>query len=410
MSYEESCGCPVRRLLLLLTFYGFGAGLLVRAQPSAQLAANAELGQPNFTSSTCDNPILKPARMLCHPVGVGVNNTNGLLFVAAGDDNRILIWPSASKFSNAQPASVVLGQPDFTIGRKCSGGTTATTICDPNAATVDANGNLWIADTDGDRILRFSPPFANDMPADMVIGQRDFNTSICGVDAWTLCAPRDLKFDAFGNLWVADSDNNRVLMFSAPLSNGEAASLVIGQPDFTSKHCNRGSATPAADTLCGPKGLTLDSSRNLWVAEDDNSRVLEYNDPLHSSSSDISANLVYGEPDFSTMACNVGANGVCHPDRVALGRSGQLLISDSDNNRLLVVDNPLSNTIANQVIGQPDFTSNVPGTTASGFAGPKGLTVDSKGNIYVTDEDNNRVVEPVLQKMLDESTTHLACR
>jgi DNA-binding beta-propeller fold protein YncE len=230
------------------------------------------------------------------------------------------------------------------------------------------------------------------MPADMVIGQRGLTTSICGSDAQTLCHPRDLGLDASGNLWVVDSDNNRVLVFLAPLSDSEAASLVIGQPDFTSKHCNRGNHVPAADTLCGPKGMALDSSGNLWVAEDDNSRVLEYHDPLHSAPGDISANLVYGEPDFSTVACNVGPNGVCHPDHVALGGSGQLIISDGDNNRLLVVDDPLSHTTANAVIGQPDFTSNAPTTSASGLAAPKGITVDPGGNLYVTDEDNNRLL------------------
>jgi sugar lactone lactonase YvrE len=284
----------------------------------------------------------------------------------------------------------MMGQANFNIGRKCSGGRTASTICDPNSAAFDANGNVWVADTDGDRILRFSAPFTNDMPADLVIGQRDLTNSICGVDAQTLCHPRDVGFDAFGNLWVVDSGNNRVLLFLAPLSNSEAACLVIGQRDFTSKHCNRLSDKPAADTLCGPKGMALDSSGNLWVAEDDNSRVLEYDNPLHSGSRDISANLVYGEPDFSTVACAVGANSVCHPDHVAIGRFGQLIISDSDNNRLLVVNSPLSNTTANAVIGQPNFTSGAPATNANGFAGPKGITVDSTGNLYVTGEDNNR--------------------
>ena len=174
------------------------------------------------------------------------------------------------------------------------------------------NGNLWVADTDGDRILRFSPPFTNGMPANMVIGQRDLTTSICGNDAETLCHPRDLGFDAFGNLWVVDSDNNRVLVFFGPaekqrggLARNRTARLHQQALQPGQQH------TPAADTLCGPKGMALDSSGNLWVAEDDNSRVLEYNDPLHSGSTDISANLVYGEPDFSTVACNVGANGVC---------------------------------------------------------------------------------------------------
>ena len=378
------------RVLGMLTLCGLSAAVLLGVQ--GQITADAELGQPDFTSPTCDNPALSASQQLCHPVGVAVNDANGLLFVADGDNNRGLIWPSASGFTNAQAASLVLGQPDFNIGRKCSGGTTASTICDPNSAAFDANGNLWVTDTDGDRILRFSPPFTNDMPANMVVGQRNLTTSICGNDAQTLCHPRDLGFDASGNLWVVDSDNNRVLVFLAPLGTSEAASLVIGQPDFTSKHCNRGNHLPAADTLCGPKGMALDSSGNLWVAEDDNSRVLEYNDPLHSGSSDISANLVYGEPDFSTVACNVGPNGVCHPDRVTLGRSGQLIISDSDNNRLLVVDDPLRNTTANAVIGQPDFTGNASTTSASGFAGPKGIRVDSRGNLYVTDEDNNRLL------------------
>src|SRR2546428_13156866 len=138
-----------RGVLLLLTLWGLSAGaVLLHSQ--AQLTANAELGQPNFTSSTCDNPALSPSQQLCHPVGVAVNSANGLLLVADGDNNRGLIWPSAAGFTNGQPASVVLGQPDFNIGRKCTGGTTASTICDPNAATFDANGNPWVAHTDRD--------------------------------------------------------------------------------------------------------------------------------------------------------------------------------------------------------------------------------------------------------------------
>jgi len=123
---KKSTGLSWRSVLLVLALSGLSAVAVLGAE--GQLTANAELGQPNFISPTCDNPALSPAQQLCHPVGVAVNNANGLLFVADGDNNRGLIWPSASEFTNAQAASVVLGQPDFNIGRKCSGGTIASTI------------------------------------------------------------------------------------------------------------------------------------------------------------------------------------------------------------------------------------------------------------------------------------------
>jgi hypothetical protein len=73
------------------------------------------------------------------------------------------------------------------------------------------------------------------------------------------------------------------------------------------------------------------------------------------------------------------STGVRHPDRIAIDRFGQFLVSDGDNNRVLVFDAPLSDTTADQVI------SNAPSATASDFAGPKGLTVDEMGNHYVSD-------------------------
>ena len=377
-----------KQTALLLVLFTVAA---VRQVSARSATASAELGQPGFTTSTCDNPLLTSPQQLCHPAGVAVDNHSGLLFVADGDNNRILIWPSATKFRNGEPASAVLGQPSFAIGGKCTGGTTASTICDPNGLAVDTLGHLFVSDTDGDRILRFSPPFSNGMAADMVIGQRSFTTSICGVDASTLCHPRGVALDASGNLFVADSNNNRVLVFEAPLTSGESASLLIGQAAFNDKHCNR-SGSPGPQTLCGPRGVILDPAGNLYVAEDDNSRVLEFNDPLHSPTTDISASRVFGQPDFSASTCGVGPTSLCNPDDVALGTSGQLIISDKGNNRLLVFDSPLANTVANQVIGQPDFFSNTAATTASGLASPKGLAVDRAGNLYVTDEDNNRVL------------------
>ena len=351
--------------------------------------ADAVLGQPNFTSSICDNPALATNQQLCHPVGVAVDKRSGMLFVSDGDDNRVLIWPSAQSFTSGEAASVVLGKPDFSIVSKCPQAVTAATLCDPNSLIVDAQGNLFVADTDGNRVLEYTPPFTNGMNASLVLGQSSFTADVCDATTTALCHPRGLALDASGNLFVADSDNNRILKFTAPLTNDEAASLVLGQATFTDHKCNQGSKSPNAASLCSTRGVTFDASGNLYAADTDNNRVLEYNVPLTSG---MAASRVIGEPNFTTSACTTSATGLCSPHRVLLAGSGQLYVSDSDNNRVLVYATPLTSGTATGVFGQPNFTSNTATTTATGLAAPQGIAFDSRGNLYFTDEDNNRTL------------------
>jgi hypothetical protein len=93
-------------------------------------------------------------------------------------------------------------------------------------------------------------------------------------------------FDSDGNLWVADKNNRRILMFpEANLATGGAATLVLGQPDFTSKTshtaANGGLASTTLDTVTG---LAFDSSGDLWVVDDGNHRVMKYHDISGSQS------------------------------------------------------------------------------------------------------------------------------
>jgi sugar lactone lactonase YvrE len=112
----------------------------------------------------------------------------------------------------------------------------------------------------------------------------------------------------------------------------------------------------------------------------------------HPLTSDPSADQVFGEPNLTTSACKTGASGLCSPHRVAVDASGQLIVSDSDNNRVLVYSHPLNSSSADIVFGQPNFTSHNPTTSATGLAGPQGIATDRHGNLYLTDEDNNRVL------------------
>ena len=154
-------------------------------------------------------------------------------------------------------------------------------------------------------------------------------------------------------IYVADSTNNRVLGWAnaGSFTDGEPATLVIGQPDFQSINCNDGVAGPdingiGADSLCDPLDLTVDSGGNLYVADAKDNRVLEYSTPfaLGSPAAGLSASQVWGQSgSFLTTGCNFGtdtinASALCFPAGITVDPVGDLFVSDTNNNRVLEYD------------------------------------------------------------------------
>ena len=136
---------------------------------------------------------------------------------------------------------------------------------------------------------------AGDTIADRVLGQMDFihNTQNFA-DASTLDIQRSGTGVAIdqssvpNRVYMGDVINNRVLGWAsaAALSNGKAADIVISQPDFFSTTCNNGGVS--ASSLCAPVGVAVDGSGNLYVADNINNRVLEYNTGCWSTTRHLS--------------------------------------------------------------------------------------------------------------------------
>ena len=310
---------------------------------------------------------------------------------------------SISAFTTHASADIVLGQPDFFTTICNGGGLNAATLCNPTGVAVDPhNGNLYVADYSNQRVLEYNSPFTTDRVADDVFGQFGaFTTNFCnnsGVSSDSLCAPVAVAVDSAGNLYVADQANGRVLEYNTPEkqtttpgSGDTTADQVFGQfGNFNAGGCN--SAGISAGSLCNPSALAVDSSRNLFVADSSNNRVLEYFTP-HTS-----ADRVFGQlGNFATNICNKGginARGLCTPAGVATDSNGRLYISDRSNNRALGFAPPFTlNPSASIVFGQRrDFTAIIcnnsfsgasPPVSSESLCSPTGAGVDGSGSFYL---------------------------
>ncbi len=280
-------------------------------------------------------------------------------------------------FFSGEPASVVLGQTNFTSSGH---GVSTTDEYGPGGIAIDSSGNLWVADSGNNRVIQYAFPISTDEPASMVLGQSDCGSNSAGLSSIALNNPEGLAFDPSGNLWVADASNNRVLEFTYPFSKGEAASTVLGQPDFTSD-----SSATTSSGLDSPNGIAVDSSGNVWVADFHNNRVLEYVKGqcgcANGFSNGQAASLVLGQKDFVSAAEQTAQKGMFSPIGLAFDSSGNLWVADFGNSRVLEFDRGTgftSDQPASLVLGQTSFTSLVIGGTATGLQNPTYLTVSSR--------------------------------
>ena len=244
-----------------------------------------------------------------------------------------------------------------------------------------------VADSNNSRILLYSIPVTSGQAANIVLGQADFTSSGSTTSSTGLSYPVKAIADSTGNVWVADCSNNRIVEYSAPFSNGMTASVVLGEPDM-----NTSTGGTSATTLSCPSGLAFDKQGNLWVVDYDNSRIVEFKTPFTSG---MAASLALGQSDLNSSNCATSATALCYPwEGVAFDSKGNLFVADYENCRIVEYQPPFSTGMAASLaIGQTDLSSSTCGASASTTDGPLGLAFDSKGNLWTGDYSNNRVLE-----------------
>jgi uncharacterized protein (TIGR03437 family) len=324
-------------------------------------------------------------------------------------------------------ANVVLGQPDFVSSAYAI---TQTGLRTPTAVATDGK-ILAVADTANNRIMIWnSIPTVVGQPADLELGQPDFTTILQGsqqvVDNKSFRGPQGVWVQN-GKLFVADTQNHRVMIWnSIPTQNRQPADVVLGQPNFNvavQPDLTKANTDAHANTLLNPVSVSSDGTR-LYVSDLGNNRVLIWNSI--PTSNQQPADVVVGQKDMDTGISNDAAdlcpsNGTdattgaaTYParcgktmdfPRFALSDGTRLFIADGGNDRVLIYNTiPTQNAVAADVIlGQPDENASVVSSFTDLFhpllrqsaaditPTPTGLAWDGT-NLYVTDAANRRVL------------------
>jgi len=302
------------------------------------------LGQPDgATSLLLSN---RDATTVKLPLAVEYDESHKRLFVADTWSDRVLVFDmTPGQVESGMEASYVLGQQDFQsydprsardriyFGSRAGRGIYTTEARAAELALDEQNQRLFVTDGGNHRVLVFDvhpDRIENGADALAVLGQDDFTSNETGLSDTRWELPGDLVLDEQNQrLFVGVAWQHRVLAFDVHpdrLSNGKAASFVIGQSSFTT----------AEPGLSGAKfrqtdGLSYDTKNHqLFVTDKYNHRVLVYNVNPANTQNLPEAVAVIGERSFDSVEMGPG-DPRNHPDRLHDPRGSDF---DSTDQRL----------------------------------------------------------------------------
>ena len=306
------------------------------------------------------------AARLYLPTGVALDGA-GNLYIAERGNSRI------RKVDAAGVITTVAG--DETIGYGGDGGpATAAQLYYPDGVAVDGAGNLYIADRVNDRIRKVDAAGVISTVAGS--GTNGFSGDGGAAVAAQLNFPSGVALDGAGNLYIADTFNNRIRKVDA----AGVISTVAG----TGRGGYGGDGGPAtAAQLGGPEGVAVDGAGNLYIADSDNHRIRKVD-----AGGVIST--VAGREEIGDGGAATGAQ-LYAPGGVAVDGYDNLYIADVDHNRIRKVDagTGVISTVAGD--GTEGFGGDGGAATAAQLRNPFGVAVDGAGNLYIADTFNHRI-------------------
>lgn len=352
------------------------------------------------TGDFCQNPPSGchdngPAQgaLLGAPSGVATDAAGNVYIADTGDNEIRVVNMQASSITvfgvTVMPGYIarVAGNgtacPSSTSSCGDNGKGTSAMLSSPMGVAIDHLGNMFIADS-GDRRIRGMLPTGY-IGAYAGSGSPCFSGT-CGDGGASLSAqltnPWQIYIDAGDNLYIADSPTNRVRKVTpgknppstATISTVAGNGVSCSTAHIAATFCgDTGSATAA--WLNAPRGVYLDASNNLYIADSGDQRVRKV------SSGNINTYAGGGLSDGPASAAIFAENR-----DVAVDNAGNVYIADTSNNRIRKISSGSVTTLAGNGVG--NFFGNGVAAATANLNQPWGLAVDSLGNVYIADTSN----------------------
>jgi sugar lactone lactonase YvrE len=282
------------------------------------------------------------------PTGVAFNAAGSIFVADYGNSTIRKLTPTLKGWMVTTLAGTagVTGKTDGT-GAKAL-------FSDPSGVALDGVGNVYVADTGNPAIRKISPGGV----VSTLVGNLTYISKSNGLTVsnfYAIAAPQGVAVDAVGNIFYTDSGGGAIAAGVYKVTPAGAVSLY--------------------ENVNSPRGLALDSAGNVYVTSLGSPTVSKFTAPLSG-------------------ATQIGA-GFSNPLGVAVDEKNNVFVADTGNHIIRQIASSDGSTIA--LAGSSAVTGAASGTgTGATFNNPEGLVVDSTGDIYVADTDNQeiRIITP----------------
>ena len=269
-----------------------------------------------------------------------------------------------------------MGPPPPMAPPSSSGSATAAELFCPLGVVVDTAGNVYIADSYNNRIRKVTiDGVINTVAGNGTLG---FTGDGGPATAAELNYPYGVAVDTAGNLYIADSGNNRV----RKVTTDGVINTVAG--NGTKGYSGDGGFATEAQ-LRGPNGVAIDTAGNLYIADEGSNRIRKVTTDGVINTVAGNGGYGYSGDGGSAKEANLGI-----PFGIAVDIAGNLYIADRNNNRVRKVTlDGVINTVAGS--GMSGYSGDGGAATAAQLYSPSGVAVDTAGNLYIADVNNYRI-------------------